>query len=546
MSRSAPTFFTFILLASHLCFHNSRAFVPSSSKTRYRAIIPKGIKYRTYSVSSYRPLHLARSADTTKKAKKPSIFRRLFGRNKKEHKIEVVEISAEPETTRKEAYEHHDQSSKTSNTSDKKDSKGKSKDSSKLGNTYNEEDASKETKKSGKNEVHSSAIEEDIKSKLNQSTEGNLNATAGEFGSVFDNGIDLPMPVEEASDDAEEGKRQEDGKSGEHSKESNGSKNREETKFQSDKVNSEDTTVDEGQVPHKDLLKDEIVAFPGQTEEASDNKLNRSSAEKSTGSQPEASNDKSVAKQSSSNVSKKQKKGFGRRVVQFITLVFFIAFIAPFVSEELWEGQTQFVAKERVPSSSVDTELEVPETFSEALPEPKIEAEGSKENTMPPNSMPAEKRRQMVLSFVSDAVNKVGPSVLRIDTETHMLGEDDGMPSQPPGWVQQGQGSGLLFSSDGLILTNAHVVEDATKVTVTLTDGRMYKAEVKGADEIVDIAVIKIIPESRDGSSQLPNLPVAQLGDSDKLKVGQIVIAVGSPGKHDESFLFAVSPLILP
>jgi S1-C subfamily serine protease len=136
----------------------------------------------------------------------------------------------------------------------------------------------------------------------------------------------------------------------------------------------------------------------------------------------------------------------------------------------------------------------------------------------------------MVLSFVSDAVNKVGPSVCRIDTETHMLGDDDGMPSQPPAWVQQGQGSGLLFSSEGLILTNAHVVEDATKVTVTLTDGRMYKAEVLGSDEIVDISVIKIIPESRDGSYKLPTLPVAELGDSDKLKVGQIVIAVGSPG----------------
>lgn len=142
-----------------------------------------------------------------------------------------------------------------------------------------------------------------------------------------------------------------------------------------------------------------------------------------------------------------------------------------------------------------------------------------------------------VLSFVKHAVQKVGPSVLRIDTETHM--QEEMVTPHPPAWIQQGQGSGFIFSSDGLILTNAHVVEDATKVSVTLTDGRIFKAEVKGTDEIVDIAVLKIVSGERDNAS-LKNLPVAELGDSDELEVGQIVIAVGTPGGLDNTVTMGI------
>jgi S1-C subfamily serine protease len=166
-----------------------------------------------------------------------------------------------------------------------------------------------------------------------------------------------------------------------------------------------------------------------------------------------------------------------------------------------------------------------------------------------------EERRSEALSFVTEAVDKIGPCVLRIDTETRLLMDDSivvpgsGQQQLPPsatGFVQQGQGSGLIFSKDGLVLTNAHVVEDASKVTVTLTDGRVYEAKVLGADEIVDIAVLKILPDetttttSSFASGSLSQLPVAQLGDSDQLTVGQIVIAVGSPGGLDNTVTMGI------
>ena len=136
-------------------------------------------------------------------------------------------------------------------------------------------------------------------------------------------------------------------------------------------------------------------------------------------------------------------------------------------------------------------------------------------------------QRASAMSFVKDAVQKVSPSVLRIDTETH-LREDDGN-NLAPGWLQEGQGSGVIFSSQGLILTNAHVVDETTKVSVTLADGRIFQAEVTGSDEVTDIAVLKILPEG----DALEIFPVAEFGDSDDLEVGQFVVALGSPGGLD-------------
>jgi serine protease Do len=85
---------------------------------------------------------------------------------------------------------------------------------------------------------------------------------------------------------------------------------------------------------------------------------------------------------------------------------------------------------------------------------------------------------------------------------------------------QRGEGSGFIVSADGYILTNAHVVRDATQVTVKLTDRREYTAKVIGHDDKTDVAVIKI-----EGS----RLPTVRIGDPQKLKVGQWVVAIGSP-----------------
>jgi len=85
---------------------------------------------------------------------------------------------------------------------------------------------------------------------------------------------------------------------------------------------------------------------------------------------------------------------------------------------------------------------------------------------------------------------------------------------------QQGSGSGIIISDDGYIITNNHVVENATKVTVGLFDKRTYDATVVGKDPLTDLAVIKI---------DANNLPTAYLGDSDNLKVGQWVMAIGNP-----------------
>lgn len=102
-------------------------------------------------------------------------------------------------------------------------------------------------------------------------------------------------------------------------------------------------------------------------------------------------------------------------------------------------------------------------------------------------------------------------------------------PGNPPHGFQQaprkkqrvvGQGSGFIISTDGYILTNNHVVENATKVTVKLEDGREFTAKTVGTDPHSDVAVIKV-----DASG----LPVLPLGDSDKLEVGEWVIAVGNP-----------------
>jgi S1-C subfamily serine protease len=132
-------------------------------------------------------------------------------------------------------------------------------------------------------------------------------------------------------------------------------------------------------------------------------------------------------------------------------------------------------------------------------------------------------------SFVAAAVRKVGAAVVRIDTEKTVNRTIDptledfmyGMPMQPSQQKMRGQGSGFIIDSQGILLTNAHVVNEADRVTVTLKDGRTFDGKVQGVDPVTDLAVVKI--------SGAKNLPVATLGDSNAVQVGDWAIAVGNP-----------------
>ena len=140
-------------------------------------------------------------------------------------------------------------------------------------------------------------------------------------------------------------------------------------------------------------------------------------------------------------------------------------------------------------------------------------------------------------SFVAAAVAQTGPAVVRIDTErtvatrTEPLFEDpffreffgDRFGGQMPRERQvRGQGSGFITQKDGIIFTNAHVVSGADRVTVTLKDGREFEGVVKGTDEVTDLAVVKI-------NAQGVDLPIAPLGNSENVQVGDWAIAVGNP-----------------
>ncbi|MBW4503945.1 MAG: trypsin-like peptidase domain-containing protein [Scytonema hyalinum WJT4-NPBG1] len=139
-------------------------------------------------------------------------------------------------------------------------------------------------------------------------------------------------------------------------------------------------------------------------------------------------------------------------------------------------------------------------------------------------------------SFVTAAVNRVGSAVVRIDTERTITrrGSDpffddpvfrrffgNGFQGQLPPEQLRGLGSGFIIDKSGLILTNAHVVDKADKVTVRLKDGRSFEGKVQGADEVTDLAVVKI---NAGG-----DLPVAPLGSSNNVQVGDWAIAVGNP-----------------
>lgn len=124
-------------------------------------------------------------------------------------------------------------------------------------------------------------------------------------------------------------------------------------------------------------------------------------------------------------------------------------------------------------------------------------------------------------NVIVEAVEKVGPAVVRIDTTKRVINPLGGLFGRGPTiQQQQGQGSGFITRSDGVILTNAHVVEGASDVTVTLPDGRSFSGKVLGTDPLTDVGVVKVVASK---------LPVAPLGDSTRLRPGEWAIAIGNP-----------------
>ena len=159
-------------------------------------------------------------------------------------------------------------------------------------------------------------------------------------------------------------------------------------------------------------------------------------------------------------------------------------------------------------------------------------------------------------SFVAEAVKRTGPAVVTIDTERTVVVPGGALVTPfpfndprmrqffrlPPGGgttrippsqrTERGQGSGVLYDASGLLLTNAHVVEGSTRVMVGLPDGRRVEGKVVGSDDVTDLAVVRL-------SGPGP-WPVAALGDSDALQVGEWVIAVGNPFGLDQTVTFGI------
>lgn len=137
-------------------------------------------------------------------------------------------------------------------------------------------------------------------------------------------------------------------------------------------------------------------------------------------------------------------------------------------------------------------------------------------------------------NFITQVVENVGPAVVRIDSSRTVtsripevfnnplfrdfFGAD--LPTESQQRVERGTGSGFMINGNGEILTNAHVVEGADTVNVTLKDGRSFVGKVVGTDPLTDVAVVKI---------QGNNLPAVTLGNSEQLKPGEWAIAIGNP-----------------
>ncbi|MEP6922459.1 MAG: Do family serine endopeptidase [bacterium] len=155
-------------------------------------------------------------------------------------------------------------------------------------------------------------------------------------------------------------------------------------------------------------------------------------------------------------------------------------------------------------------------------------------NNGPINNGPPSGATGPVVSY-ADVVSRVSPAVITIHSEMRVRAPQqypfmddpmfrqffgDRVPQQMPEQRRSGLGSGVIISTDGYILTNHHVIDGAEQIKVDLNDNRTLDAKVVGSDQPSDLAVLKL---------DATNLPVIALGDSDKVRVGDVVLAIGNP-----------------
>ena len=151
----------------------------------------------------------------------------------------------------------------------------------------------------------------------------------------------------------------------------------------------------------------------------------------------------------------------------------------------------------------------IPHEAAKPIPEPAAELEARE---------PGRDALDAYSRAVVEAVDAVAPSVVSIETERRV--PTRGGPGRPQQRRDGGAGSGFVFTPDGFILTNSHVVHGADLVRVALPDGQRHEADLVGDDPETDLAVVRITA---------PHLTPARLGDSREVRVGQLVVAIGSP-----------------